>query len=162
VGTGVLWLRAAILAVDGVLTGARAAGCDARDDPRARAGGPLAYDPGMSPAVLLLVLVGCLLALVPVWRLRVAGWPPGSLFTAWVVFAVAIILAGRFAGPLRFLLPILVLAYVAPFVAGPERLSRVLGGRRPPERTIIDVTPKPAPGRPDSGGDDDDDGPDAT
>ena len=48
----------------------------------------------------------------------------------------------------RFLLPILVLAYVAPFVAGPERLARVLRGRRREEPAVIDVTPKPAPGLP--------------
>jgi len=42
-------------------------------------------------------------------------------------------------------LPILVLLYVAPFVAGPERLARVLRGRRPDQGVIIDVTPRPAP-----------------
>ena len=71
--------------------------------------------------------------MLPVWRLRVAGWPARWLLAAWLVYSLGIILAVRFAGGFRFLLPILVLAYVAPFVAGPERLARVLRGRRPEE-----------------------------
>jgi hypothetical protein len=114
----------------------------------------------MSPAFILTILVACLLALIPVWRLRIAGWPAGSLFTAWVIYAVALLVIVRFPGPFRFLLPILVVALLAPFVAGPERLSRVLGGRRPAEPTIIDVTPRPAPGLRDPERGDDDEGDD--
>lgn len=125
----------------------------------------------MSPALLVVLLIACLLALVPVWRLNVAGWSVRSLFTAWVLYTVGILVAVRFAAATRFLLPILVLAYVAPFVAGPERLARVFGGRRRSRRTVIDVTPAPAPalpeatepveapdgGSPDDGSPDDDD-----
>jgi len=106
----------------------------------------------MSPGLLLVLLVALLLALLPVWRLFRAGWRPGILFGAWVVYAVAILLVLRVPGPSRFLVPILVLAYVAPFVAGPERLTRVLGPRAPKPRPIIDVTPVsrlPLPGPPD-------------
>ncbi|MEW6223407.1 MAG: hypothetical protein AB1627_02135 [Chloroflexota bacterium] len=106
----------------------------------------------MSPALLATILVAVLLALVPVWRLRVAGWPPRSLFTAWILYAVGIFIAVRFPGPVRVLVPILVLAYVAPFVAGPERLSRVLNGRRGGGGVIIDVTPRPAPELPEAPG----------
>lgn len=102
----------------------------------------------MSPALLATILLAALLALIPVWRLRVAGWPPRSLFSAWILYAAGIFVAVRFPGPVRILVPILVLAYVAPFVAGPERLSRVLNGRRG-GGVIIDVTPRPAPGLPD-------------
>jgi hypothetical protein len=102
----------------------------------------------MSPALLVILLVAALLAMIPVWRLRVAGWPPRALFTAWLLYAVGIFVAVRFPGPVRILVPILVLAYVAPFVAGPERLSRVLSGRRG-GGVIIDVTPRPAPRLPD-------------
>jgi hypothetical protein len=102
----------------------------------------------MSPGLVLLVILACLVAMLPVWRLRLAGWPARWLFAAWLFYALGIILAVRFAGAFRFLLPILVLAYVAPFVAGPERLARVLRGRPKEEPTIIDVTPKPAPGLP--------------
>jgi hypothetical protein len=117
----------------------------------------------MSPGLALLVIVVCLVAMLPVWRLRVAGWPARWLFAAWLVYAIGIILAVRFTGGFRFLLPILVLAYVAPFVAGPERLARVLRGRSPEEPSVIDVTPKAAPGLPPPSGDDDrvdDDAPD--
>ena len=48
---------------------------------------------------------------------------------AWVLYAASIFLAVRAPLATRFLLPILVLAYVAPFVAGPERLTRVLVAR---------------------------------
>src|SRR5450759_5491259 len=54
----------------------------------------------------------------------------------------------RFPGPFRLLLPIIIVAYVAPFVAGPERLARLLRGRRPEPGVIINVTPRPAPGLP--------------
>jgi hypothetical protein len=102
----------------------------------------------MTPGLLAVLLLACLLAMLPVWRLHVAGWRPGVLFTAWLVYTVAIILSVRFVAAFEFLLPILVLAFVAPFVAGPERLSRVMGRRRPNERPVIDVTPKPSPGLP--------------
>jgi hypothetical protein len=111
----------------------------------------------MSPAFALTFLVAGLLALLPVWRLHRAGWPAGSLFTAWVVYALGVFIGVRFPGPFRLVLPILVLAYLAPFVAGPERLSRVLGGRRPDRGVIIDVTPRPAPGLPEPRRRDDDD-----
>jgi hypothetical protein len=101
----------------------------------------------MNPGLLLLLLVACLLALLPTWRLRVAGWPARWLLAAWLAYAVTIVLAVRFAAAFRFLLPVLVLAYIAPFIAGPERLARVLRRRTPP-RPVIDVTPRPAPGLP--------------
>jgi len=105
----------------------------------------LAYDPHMTLAILLAVLVACVLALLPVWRLNVAGWSPRSLFTAWIAYVLLGLVVVAFPGTTRFLLPILVLAVVAPFVAGPERLARVLGGRSRRSGVIIDVTPRPAP-----------------
>lgn len=103
----------------------------------------------MQAALLLTFLVAGLLALLPVWRLHRAGWPRRWLATAWIVYALGIFVGVRFPGAFRLLLPILVLLYVAPFVAGPERLARVLRGRRPDRGVIIDVTPRPAPGLPD-------------
>jgi len=105
----------------------------------------------MLPALILVFLLAGLLALVPVWRLRTANWPPAWLFAAWVTYGVIILLVMRFAGVTRFLLPILVVAYIAPFVVGPERLSRLVPRRREPERTVIDVTPPPPDGLPDPG-----------
>lgn len=125
---------------------------------------------GMSPALLLVILVAALIALIPVWRLRVAGWPPRWLFLAWAAYALSIFLAVRAPLAMRVLVPILVVAYVAPFVAGPERLARVLRGRGERPRPIIDVTPVPPAGLPsprpdepeapaDRDGDPDDDAP---
>ena len=108
--------------------------------------------PGRMPALIALFLVATLVALVPVRRLHVAGWSAGSLFTAWVLYSIGIFAGIRFAGPLRLLLPILLVAYVAPFVARPERLSRFLGRRPVPPRPVIDVTPAPAPGLPEPDG----------
>lgn len=108
----------------------------------------------MSPALILLLLVAMFVALLPVWRLHVADWPPSWLFTMWVLYSVGIIVGIRFPGPFRLLLPVLVLAYVAPFVAGPERLSRLLNRRGRAERPVINVTPRPAPGLPEPPEDD--------
>ena len=105
----------------------------------------------MSPLLLLIVVVAGLIAMIPVWRLRVAGWPRRWLFVAWLVYAVGIFAAVRAPAATRFLLPILVLAYVAPFVAGPERLTRVLRGRTAPPRPIVNVTPHPPTSLPPGG-----------
>lgn len=99
----------------------------------------------MSPVFLLTILIAGLVALLPVWRLHLAGWPPRWLFTAWVVLAGSTFLAVRFPLAVRFVVPILLLAYLAPFVAGPERLGRVLRGRDTPPGVVIDVTPRPRP-----------------
>lgn len=105
-----------------------------------------AYDRGVNPALIALFLIATLVALLPVWRLRVAGWSRGALVTAWLVYALAIFLVVRFTGPMRFLVPILVVAYVAPFIVGPERLTRVLGRRAPAKPPPMkDVTPPDPP-----------------
>jgi hypothetical protein len=113
----------------------------------------------MSPLLVLILVVAGLIAMIPVWRLRVAGWPRRWLVVAWLVYAIGIFAAVRAPGATRFLLPILVLAYVAPFVAGPERLTRVLRGPAVPPRPIVNVTPHPPTSLP--GGNPNDDEADA-
>ena len=49
----------------------------------------------LSPLLLLIVLVAGLIALMPVWRLRVAGWPTRWLVAAWLAYAVLIFVAVR-------------------------------------------------------------------
>jgi hypothetical protein len=95
--------------------------------------------------LLLFALVAGLLALLPVWRLRVAGWPSRWLLAAWLVYTIGIFVVLRLP-VLRLVVPIVVLAFLAPFVAGPERLTRVLVGRRTTPGVVIDVTPRAAPG----------------
>ena len=115
---------------------------------------------GGMPLLLVIVLVAALVGLIPVWRLRIAGWPPRWLVLAWLLYAASIFLAVRAPLATRFLLPILVLAYVAPFIAGPERMTRVLRGPGEPARPVIDVTPPAAAGLP--GGDAGDDAGDSS
>ena len=81
-----------------------------RSRPTARDSGRPYDAMAMSPALLLTFLVAGLVALIPVWRLHVAGWPPRSLFTAWILYAVGILVAVRFPGPVRVLIPVIVLA----------------------------------------------------
>lgn len=95
----------------------------------------------MQPAVFAILLVAGLVALLPVRRLADAGWRPGSLLAAWLLYAVAIALVLR-SGTLRFITPIVVLAYLAPFVAGPERLARIIRRRPTASGVVIDVTPR--------------------
>jgi hypothetical protein len=99
----------------------------------------------MSPVLLLSFLVAALIALLPVWRLHVAGWPARWLVTAWVLYSLGILVAVRLP-VVRLVIPIVVLAFVAPFVAGPERLTRVLQRRSTAPGVIIDVTPRGAQG----------------
>lgn len=96
------------------------------------------------PWLLALGLVVGLLVLIPAYRLRVSDVQPRVI----AVYAATLWLLGMFvairpAGA-RILVPFLLIAYLAPFVAGPERVRRLLdrggrpGGRRPPMK---DVTP---------------------
>jgi hypothetical protein len=110
----------------------------------------------VNPGLIAILLVTGLMALLPVWRLRVAGWSTGALATAWIVYTLGILVVLRLPGTARLLLPIVVVAYVAPFIAGPERLNRVLGKRTPPAPPVKNVTP---PDPPELGGGDDGAGP---
>jgi hypothetical protein len=100
----------------------------------------------MSPALLLTVILASLLAMLPVRRLHEAGWSSGALLTSWLVYLALAVAGLEFGAGSRFILPVLVVAFVAPFVAGPERLARLVGRRLVAPRPVIDVTPKPAPG----------------
>src|SRR5690349_296683 len=107
----------------------------------------------MPPLLLVVLLVAALIALIPVWRLHIAAWPARWLALAWFGYAAVLVFALRAPAASRFLVPMLVVAFVAPFVAGPERLTRVLRGRRDPGRPVINVTPRPPAGLSEGGGD---------
>jgi hypothetical protein len=98
--------------------------------------------PGLLAVGLLLGLV----VLLPSRRLWLAGVPSQliSLY-ALCVWALAFLLVVR-PGGLRFLGPILIIAFVAPFIAAPERISSLVRrGRRgpgdPPRPPMKNVTP---------------------
>jgi hypothetical protein len=105
----------------------------ARGTSRARAcsTAPAYHARVLPPFVIALGLGLALLVLLPAWRLQLAGldarWIGGYAATVW---GLAMLVA-LFPGTMRFLVPILLIAWVAPFVVAPERLGRVLrrGGR---------------------------------
>ena len=96
------------------------------------------------PWLLALGLVVGLLVLVPVRRLRAAGLSSGSVgMYAVAIWALAMLVA-NVPGTTRLLIPLLLLGYLAPFIASPGVIGRVLR-RRPPRPPMKDVTPPDPP-----------------
>jgi hypothetical protein len=128
-------------------------------DRRDTGGGRTAYHPPEmlpTPVLLILGLVLAFVVLVPARRLQLAGFAGRTVgLYALVLWALAFFLAIRPAAT-RFLIPILLVAYIAPFVVAPDRLGRIVrrgrgtppidppGGSKPP---IKNVTP-PGPDGP--------------
>ncbi len=119
------------------------------------------------PWLLALGLVLGLLVLLPARRLQLAGLAPRTIgLLALTLWALAMFVAIS-PGGARVLVPIVLVAYLAPFVAAPERVARVLrrgggggggrsgggGGRvgdRPPMKNVTppdaEVPTDPRPG----------------
>jgi hypothetical protein len=90
---------------------------------------------GLPAPWLFVLVIGCIaLAAIPTRRLFDAGIRPAWL-TAYLVVVVALGVAVVLArGPARFLVPFLVVLYVAPLVVAPETTARWLRrGRRAPK-----------------------------
>lgn len=103
------------------------------------------------PWLLALGLVLGLLVLLPARRLQLAGLAPRTIgLLALTLWALAMLVAIN-PGASRVLIPILLLAYLAPFVAAPDRVGRILhrgggsgggkpgagpGSRRPPMKNV--------------------------
>lgn len=87
-----------------------------------------------APWLIGLVLLCFALAAIPARRLSDAGIRPAWL-TVYLLVVVALGIAVVLArGPGRFLVPILVVLYLAPLVVAPETTARWLArGRRPPK-----------------------------
>lgn len=98
-----------------------------------------------APWLLALALVLALIVLIPAKRLQLAGIS-GRVTGAYAIalWLMAMAIAIRPVG-IRFLLPILLIAYLAPFVAGPDRVARVLARRRVGQPPMKDVTPPDQP-----------------
>src|SRR5918993_2789943 len=104
----------------------------------------------LPPWLLALGLVLGLLVLLPARRLQLAGLAPRTIgLLALTLWALAMLVAIS-PGGARVLIPILLVAYLAPFVAAPDRVGRILrrgggsggasaGGGGPPEKN----TPPP-------------------
>lgn len=115
------------------------------------------------PWLLALGLVLGLLVLLPARRLQLAGLAPRTIgLLALTLWALAMLVAIS-PGGARVLIPILLVAYLAPFVAAPERVGRILrrgggaghppGGERPPMKNVtppetIDPADHPPPDGP--------------
>ena len=109
-----------------------------------------------APALLAVGLILGLIILLPARRLQLAGFRGRAIgLYAACLWALAFFLAMRPVAA-RFLIPILLIAYLAPFVAGPERLSRIVQRRpgrgggpgatsEPPKPPIKNVTPPDQP-----------------
>lgn len=104
----------------------------------------------MSPTTILLVGLVALLVLIPTRRLQLAGWKRETLtiyfLGLWLLGTVAAVMRG----PATFLVPILIVAYLAPFVTLRDGIDRLLGRPRGPggpvdghtePRSVKDVTP---------------------
>lgn len=106
----------------------------------------------LNPLYLAIGLILALVVLLPARRLHLAG-VSGRIIGLYAVcvWALAFFLAIR---PLaaRFLIPILIIAWVAPFIAAPERVTtlvrRIRGPRDEPPRPIKNVTPPDDPAPP--------------
>ncbi|HYM83891.1 MAG TPA: hypothetical protein VEY67_07060 [Candidatus Dormibacteraeota bacterium] len=97
--------------------------------------------------LVALALALAVIVLLPTRRLFLAGWPSPWLAVYYLAVLALALLVAELRGPARFLVPILVVAYLAPFVTVRDGLARLLGGPRPPDRRPPrDVTPRDADG----------------
>ena len=95
-----------------------------------------------APWLLALALVIGLIVLIPARRLQLAGLSRVAI-GSYVAFlwGLGMFMAVRPIG-IRFLLPVLLIVYLAPFIAAPDRVARVLSRRRPDSRPPMkNVTP---------------------
>lgn len=103
----------------------------------------------MAPLVLLaLAGVLALVLVIPTRRLFLAGWSQRVLVTYFVGMLALAMAALVLRGPARFLVPILIIGFLAPFVTLGPGLERLLRRGRsvqqdplPADPPIKDVTP---------------------
>lgn len=125
-----------------------------------RGAGRSAYAAAVSgPLLVALVLILAVLVALPARRLYAAGWRGWPLLVYFVGVIGLGVLVAELRAPARFLVPILVVAYIAPFVTLRAGIGRLTGRPNDPApRQVKDVTPRDgsreADGRPDRDGDD--------
>ena len=94
------------------------------------------------PFVIALVLIVGIVALAPARRLFLAGRSSGFIatwFAALWLLGVIVVLA---PGVARFVVPLLVILYIAPFFAWPMAIDRLLGRRESQRPPMKNVTPR--------------------
>jgi hypothetical protein len=97
-----------------------------------------------APWLIALALLIGFAVLPPARRLQLGGLSGRSigLYALFLWFLAMAVLVRP--GVTRYLIPILLLAYIAPFVAGPDRIARISRrgrGGPPPRPPVKDVTP---------------------
>lgn len=94
----------------------------------------------MSPTTIALAGLIAVLVLVPTRRLQLAGWRRARLTAYFLSVWLLATLVAAMPGPARFLLPILIVAYLGPFVTLGDGLDRLLGR---PRRRDGDLAARP-------------------
>jgi hypothetical protein len=84
----------------------------------------------MSATTIALAGLVALLVLIPTRRLHLAGWRRESLTTYFIAVWLLGVVVTALPSPAKFLIPLLLVAYLAPFVTLRDGLDRLLG--RPP------------------------------
>ena len=85
----------------------------------------------MSWITLVLAAIVAVVVLIPTRRLQLAGWGRDSLVTYFLsVWLLGVAVAVEPA-PARFLVPILLVAYLAPFITVRAGIDRLFGSRTP-------------------------------
>lgn len=79
----------------------------------------------MGIGTLVLVVAIALLALAPTRRLLLAGWSPSVLAAYYLGLVGLALVVAEVRGPARLLVPLLVIAYAAPFVTLRDGLARL-------------------------------------
>ncbi len=84
----------------------------------------------MSPTSIALVGLVAILVLLPTRRLQLAGWRRESLATYFLAVWLLGAVVAAMPSPARFLIPLLLVAYLAPFVTLRDGLDRIVGRPR--------------------------------
>ena len=85
----------------------------------------------LSPTFLAVALTLFVVLLLPVDRLRRAGWSPRAMSAYLLTMLVLGLVLVELPGPARFLVPILIIGYLAPFVTARVGLDRFRPARQP-------------------------------
>lgn len=97
------------------------------------------------PSLLAIALVTALLTLLPARRLFVAGWSSATTaafyLAVWLLSIVVLTVPGRS----RFLVPVLLVAWVVPFVLSRDAVARWLRRRSPGPQRVVPQPPAPPP-----------------
>lgn len=89
------------------------------------------------PALLAIALVLFVLLLAPTGRLQRAGWPARALGGYLIVMLGLSLLVAYLPGPTRFLVPLIIVGFLAPFVTGRAGIERW----RRRGRSVVEPTP---------------------